>query len=102
MDELVTRFEIDMLPTVLFLRGSPEKSSMIGCIKGGGPDFLVEFPKMLSKCASEQEHILLKLFQTNTPGKNIVDILSNLSCNQDQIDKLAFQPLKDCNPFVTR
>jgi hypothetical protein len=102
VDDLVTRFEIDMLPTVMFLRGAPEKSAMAGCIKGGGPDFLVEFPKMLNKVSTEQELILLRNFTNNTPGKNIGAILQNLSCNTQQIEKLAFQPLLDCNRFVTR
>jgi hypothetical protein len=102
VDDLVTRFEIDMMPTVMFLRGSPDKSALVGCIKGGGPNFLVEFPKMLNKCSTEQELILLRNFTNNTPGKNIATILQNLSCNTEQIEKLAFQPLLDCNPFVTR
>lgn len=102
VDDLVTRFEIDLMPTVLFLRGSPERAAMAGCIKGGGPDFLVEFPKMLSKVSTEQELILLKNFHANTPGKNIGTILQNISCSQEQISKLALQPLLDCNPFVTR
>lgn len=102
VDDLVTRFEIDMLPTVMFLRGSPEKSAMVGCIKGGGPNFIVEFPKMLQKCASEQELILLRNFQSNMPGKNIAIVLQNMSCSMQQIEKLAYQPLQDCSTYVTR
>lgn len=102
VDDLVTRFEIDMMPTVLFLRGSPERSATTGCIKGGGPEFLVEFPKMLNKVSTEQELIMLKNFHANTPGKNISTILQNISCSSEQISKLALQPLLDCNPFVTR
>lgn len=102
VDDLVTRFEIDMLPTVMFLRGSPEKSAIVGAIKGGGPDFLVEFPKMLNKVSSEQELILLRNFTNNTPGKNIGTILQNMSCSIEQIEKLAFQPLQDCDAFVNK
>jgi hypothetical protein len=102
VEELCERFDIELLPQVLFLRGGAEKSNVVATIKGGGPAFITEFPKMLTKVSNEQELQLLRNFQNNTPGKNIGAVLQNIACTKEHVQKLALQPLEDCAAFVTR
>lgn len=101
VDDLSERFKVDVYPTIIFLRGSPTMSGFVGGIKGT-TGFIGEFTKMLKTCSNEQEIIRLQKFRS--PVSQAVDVLSivqNLSCTEEQLSSLALDPLEECNSFVT-
>lgn len=102
-DDLTERFKVESFPTIHFLRGGSSKEDIKGSIKGGGPQFIEEFMKLLTLHATDYEMQMLKKFHSKVfeDDSRTSDILSNLSINGEQLEILANQPLRAVDVFVT-
>jgi thiol-disulfide isomerase/thioredoxin len=99
-DDLAAAFKIETMPTVKFMRGGISPSNVVAEIQGGGPQFLVEFSKVLNSLSKPAELNLLRKFLMNSPGENIETVLQNMSTTENQVKTLATQPLAECNSFI--
>lgn len=100
-DKLAAEFQIDSFPTVKFLRGGCKPSNVVAEIKGGGPQFLTEFAKVLQAASTAAEGTLLRRFLMNSPGENVDVVLRNMATNDTEMKVLAFHPLKSVCDVVT-
>jgi len=111
VDDLISRFEIVSFPCVCFLRGSPNISSVIGRIEGGGPKFVTEFVKLFKQSSTEQELITLNNFHSNSfqysEDSNInsssmlnTTVIKNLSCDENELQCLTSHPLQKCRQYI--
>ena len=102
-DKLAAAFEIESLPTVKFIRGGCSPSNVVGEIKGGGAQFLMEFAGVLHKTATPQESTMLRRFLMNSPGENVDVVLRNMATTDAEMGILATQPLQSvCSIVVSR
>lgn len=112
VDDLISRFEIESFPCVCFLRGSPNISSVIGRIEGGGPKFVTEFVKLFKQSSTEQELITLNNYHSNSfqysedsdsynnNSSMITPMIKNLSCDINELQCLTLHPLQKCQQYI--
>lgn len=98
---MAAAFKIESMPTVKFIRGGVSPTNVIGEIQGGGPQFLVEFSKVLNGHSTPKELTLLRKFLMNAPGENVDTILRNMSTTEDEVQTLATNPLQHASAMVT-
>lgn len=101
-EDVVTRFDITTVPTVIFLRGGITPPYVNGGISGGGANFVAEFTKKIVELCTPDELEKLKRFHSNAPGDDLETALENLTSSKEQIDELSSQPLRDCGHFVSQ
>eukprot|EP01038_Epipyxis_sp_PR26KG_P004031 gene4031-5768_t len=101
-DDLAAKFQIESMPTIIFLRGGYSPHFVLATLKPAGVQFMDEFSKLLSKHLTSAEVISLEKFHSNAPGENVRDIMKNITANLEQIDVLATQPLLDCYGFIKK
>lgn len=82
------------------MRGGISPSNVIAEIQGGGPQFLVEFSKLINSLSKPAELNLLRKFLMNSPGENIETVLQNMATTESQVKTLATQPLAEFNSFI--
>eukprot|EP01038_Epipyxis_sp_PR26KG_P004458 gene4458-6304_t len=101
-DDLAKRFKVDSMPRILFMRGGITADFVLETISGGGPQFVQDFIVRLMKCLTEEEKRIFERFNSDTPaGDNASELLANLAADDNQINKLASIPLKECFDFVS-
>ena len=128
-EELAQRFQIQSMPTTVFLRccadeeatgsctaggctsascGSIGAVKIVGMIKGGGPTYLDQFAATLQKVFSEEELLEFKRYNDKDDGDSIENTDSDMAKTHallvtpaGDLQTLAQQPLADCNTFFT-
>jgi hypothetical protein len=67
-----------------------------------GPEFFTQFSQYVAKLSSAQEQAALYRFVSNAPAENIDEVVANMSTDDNQVNVLATQPLKDVSNFVIK
>ena len=101
-EELVTRFNVILIPTTLFVRGGASAHHIVAEIKGGGSDFINKFYSIFSTNATAEEIDRVERYRNGTvlEGK-LEDYLENIALSKQAMDILAEKPLHECMSFVT-
>lgn len=105
-DDLAARFKIESMPTILFIKceKSSDSVTVLGIIKGGGPEMLNQFSKLLSQFSSVSDLEALRKFHEgiSDDGEANKEIIENLAIKSEDVDIFACQPLDPCSRFISK